>query len=60
MNIETIDDFLTVPELAKWLKLSNSHIYALVSKKKIPFTKLGGKLIFDKQKIKEWVDAQSS
>jgi hypothetical protein len=31
----------------------------LVNKRKIPFAKLGGKLLFDKQKIKEWIDFNS-
>lgn len=59
MNLEKVDDFLTVKELSKWIKLSESHIYFLVNKRKIPFAKLGGKLLFDKQKIKEWIDANS-
>ena len=59
MNLENVDDFLTVRELAKWIKLSESHIYCLVNKKRIPFAKLGGKLLFDKIKIKEWVDAHT-
>ncbi len=59
MNLEKVDDFLTVKELSKWIKLSESHIYFLVNKRKIPFAKLGGKLLFDKQKIKDWIDANS-
>jgi len=59
MNLEKVDDFLTVKELSKWIKLSESHIYFLVNKRKIPFAKLGGKLLFDKQKIKEWIDFNS-
>jgi excisionase family DNA binding protein len=59
MNLEKVDDFLTVKELSKWIKLSESHIYFLVNKRKIPFAKLGGKLLFDKEKIKEWIDNNS-
>jgi excisionase family DNA binding protein len=59
MNLEKVDDFLTVKELSKWIKLSESHIYFLVNKRKIPFAKLGGKLLFDKQKIKDWIDFNS-
>jgi excisionase family DNA binding protein len=60
MNLEKVDDFLTVRELGKWLKLSESHIYSLVNKKKIPFFKIGGKLLFDKEKIKNWIEASSN
>ena len=60
MNTGILDDLLTVRELAKWLRLSESHIYSLVSKKKIPFNKIGGKVLFDKQQIKNWIEGQSN
>jgi excisionase family DNA binding protein len=60
MSISILDDLLTVRELSKWLRLSESHIYTLVSKKKIPFNKVGGKVLFDKQQIKNWIEAQSN
>ena len=52
-------EFLTVAELSKWIRLSKSHIYCLVSKKKIPFIKLGGKLLFSSEEIRNWVDQSS-
>jgi len=57
---EKLDEFLTVRELARWIKLSESHVYFMVNKKKIPFAKLGGKLLFDKEKIRKWIDKNSS
>lgn len=57
---ENVEEFLTVRELAKWIKLSESHVYFLVNKNKIPFAKLGGKLLFDKEKIRKWIDQNSS
>jgi excisionase family DNA binding protein len=60
MSIAILDDLLTVRELSKWLRLSESHIYTLVSKKKIPFNKVGGKVLFDKQQVKNWIEAQSN
>ena len=57
--------FITVSELADksqnlfGIQLTVSHIYTLVRKRKIPFTKLGGKLLFDEKKIKDWVAAQT-
>lgn len=56
---ETLDEFLTVRELAKWIKLSESHIYFLVNKNKVPYSKLGGKLLFERTKIRKWIDSQS-
>jgi len=60
MSKQNLDDLLTVRELGKWLRLSESHIYSLVSKKKIPYTKIGGKVLFDKQAIKDWIEEQSN
>jgi excisionase family DNA binding protein len=60
MSTTILDDLLTVRELSKWLRLSESHIYSLVSKKKIPYNKVGGKVLFDKQQIKNWIEAQSN
>lgn len=59
MSTPILDDLLTVRELGKWLRLSESHIYSLVSKKSIPYTKIGGKVLFDRQTIKNWIEAQS-
>jgi len=56
---EKLDEFLTVRELADWIRLSESHVYFLVNKKKIPFVKLGGKLLFDRGKIRSWIDSNS-
>jgi len=57
---ENVEEFLTVRELAKWIKLSESHVYFLVNKNKIPFAKLGGKLLFDKDKIRQWIEQNSN
>jgi excisionase family DNA binding protein len=56
---ESLNQYLTVKELAEWVKLSESHIYFLVNKKKIPFAKIGGKLLFDSGKIKDWIESSS-
>jgi excisionase family DNA binding protein len=60
MSTQILDELMTVRELSKWLRLSESHIYSLVSKKKIPFNKVGGKVLFDKQQIKNWIEVQSN
>lgn len=57
---ENVEEFLTVRELAKWIKLSESHVYFLVNKNKIPFAKLGGKLLFNKDNIRKWIEQNSS
>jgi excisionase family DNA binding protein len=59
MKKDSPSEFLTIRELSKWIRLSRSHIYCLVSKKKIPFIKLGGKLLFSSAEIRKWVDQSS-
>jgi putative molybdopterin biosynthesis protein len=52
-------DFLTVKELCEWIRLSRSKVYALVTANKIPHAKVGGKILFNKEKIKIWIENQS-
>jgi excisionase family DNA binding protein len=55
-----MNDFLTVKELSKWIKLSISKIYSLVGNNEIPYTKIGGKILFDKTKIQDWIEKKSN
>jgi excisionase family DNA binding protein len=52
-------DFLTVKELCEWIRLSRSNVYALVTANKIPHIKVGGKILFNKEKISIWIENQS-
>jgi len=58
-EILIMNDFLTVKELCEWIRLSRSKVYALVTANKIPHAKVGGKILFDKEKIKIWIETQS-
>ena len=48
--------YISVQDLMKLLPLKRSHIYSLIKKKKIPFYKLGGLILFDKKEIVEWFE----
>jgi len=50
-----MDELLTISELSKKLKLSKGHIYKLVSKRKIPYIKIGSSLRFDSGDIERWL-----
>lgn len=52
-------DYITVKELCDWIRLSRSKVYLLVSQSKIPHIKVGGKILFDREKIKIWIENQS-
>ena len=47
---------LTIQETAKFLNLSQSHLYKLTSERKIPHFKPSGKKIyFDKSELVQWL-----
>jgi len=52
------DEFLTTKELAKILKSSEVWIKQLVQKNVIPSYKIGGKRLFKREEINQWIDSQ--
>lgn len=49
-----VPQYLTVGEVAAMLRCQPSTIYQYVHKKKIPYRKRGGQLLFDRQEIDDW------
>lgn len=47
--------FLDVKEASEHLGLAESTIYAMVSQRRIPFTKMGRRLKFDRDKLDRWI-----
>ncbi len=45
--------FLTVKETADFLRISEKHTYKLISNNKIPYIKLGRKILVDKNSLIE-------
>lgn len=50
---------LTIKEISKILKISESTLYRWVHKREIPFVKLGGKLLFSQDEIQEYIKKNS-
>lgn len=50
---------LTIPEIAKYLKVTEKTIYKLAGAKKIPAFKVGGSWRFSKADIDRWITQQS-
>jgi len=48
-------DFLTVTELAEKLHVKKSTVYAWSHRREIPHIKLGKNLLFEPEKISEWL-----
>jgi excisionase family DNA binding protein len=51
---EPLPKFLTVPEVAALLRLSERTIYDMVSQRRIPFRKAGDRTLFDRDEVLEW------
>ncbi len=54
------DKWMTIEELAKYLKMSRSKLYHMVQKSEIPASKIGNQWRFDRDKINEWMNAHSN
>lgn len=52
---------LTTQQVAKYMSIPLSTIYAMVQRKQIPFKRFGKKSIrFDRRAIDKWIDEQYS
>lgn len=56
-NISDEDTLLDTKEAASLIKYEVSSLYGLVKRKKIPFCKMEGKLLFSRKKLLAWIDA---
>ena len=50
---------IKIKEVAGMLAMNQTSIYKLVYRKAIPYTKIGGALRFDKDKIITWINQNS-
>lgn len=51
------DTWLTVKEVARYLKLISDLIYKLVQQGRIPASKVGAAWRFKREKVDQWMDA---
>jgi len=52
------NQWMTVKEVAEYLRLSPDMIYRLAQRGRIPVSKVGSRWRFKKEKIDQWMDAQ--
>ncbi len=50
---------LTIEEVAEILRLAKPTLYRFVSLRKIPFVKIGGRVLFDSEKLSSWIAARA-
>lgn len=51
--------FLDVNGISKMLKVSKTTIYSWTHSRKIPFTRVGSRLLFNVNRILQWLDDNS-
>jgi excisionase family DNA binding protein len=51
--------YMTAAEVADYFATSTGHIYGLVNRREIPFTKVGARLRFKPEEIAEWAEANT-
>lgn len=52
------DKWLTVKEVAEYLKLSTDLVYKFAQQGKVPVSRIGTQWRFDREEIDAWVKAQ--
>jgi excisionase family DNA binding protein len=52
---DPLPKLLTAPEVAALLRVKPQAVYDMVSARKIPYLKAGGRLRFDRDAIFEWL-----
>ena len=53
--METLNEIMTVKDVAEYLKLCEMTVYRMAKKNEIPAFKIGGDWRFRKDAIKEWI-----
>ncbi|MEP6889811.1 MAG: helix-turn-helix domain-containing protein [Nitrospirota bacterium] len=51
--------FLNVKEAADYLGLAESTLYTMANQRRIPFTKMGRRLKFDRKELERWIHSHS-
>lgn len=60
MSNTTVDEWMTVDELAAWLKLTREWVYDSVQSDKIPYHRLGRQLRFRLSEVEKWLAEAAS
>ena len=59
MTTKSNKTYLTVKELAAQMRVTPQTVYAWVRSGQVPHVRRIGKILFDAQKIEEWLDGNS-
>jgi putative molybdopterin biosynthesis protein len=54
-----MDELFSTKEVARYLNINEKMVYALVSEKGLPATKITGKWLFPKHLVQQWIEANT-
>lgn len=60
MKAENLPDILTVPEIARFMKLSKVMIYKLIETGELPHYRIGRAVRVSREQFEQWLEAQKS
>lgn len=55
--MSTLDKWLTIDELANYIKMSRTKLYGMTQRGEIPASKIGNHWRFDREEIDQWMKA---
>jgi PTS system nitrogen regulatory IIA component len=58
--METFDKWLTLEDLATYLKLSKTKLYGMAQRGDIPASKIGNQWRFDREEIDQWMKTHAT
>jgi len=54
-----METIYTIPEVAEYLKMSKSKVYALVKREEIPFIRIGRNVRIRESDLNEWLEERT-
>jgi PTS system nitrogen regulatory IIA component len=58
--MDKIDKWLTIDELAGYIKMSRTKLYGMAQRGEIPASKIGTQWRFDREEIDQWMKAHAT
>lgn len=58
--MDRIDKWLTIDELAGYIKMSRTKLYGMAQRGEVPASKIGNQWRFDREEIDQWMKAHAT
>lgn len=58
--MDKIDKWLTIDELAGYIKMSRTKLYGMAQRGEVPASKIGNQWRFDREEIDQWMKAHAT